>query len=397
MLYPIFTIRTGSARKTFVRLWLATQGPARRAARQPRQAEIIRLIGALKPDAALPPDSGARQDYEVLYGRFLLGLTQEQAAGRLGLSVRSLQRAQREATHVLARQFWERSRQHGAPDRLPAGREPAPSPPDRWLSQVRQELLLLQQSAPDAECALEEAIAGALRIEAATGLRHVSFTWNPTGHGPWVCFHPTALRQVFLNLISSLARAMPSGTIAVTLAPLGDVTMVTFTASPVPSGISFDVSLVHELLSARGGTVQTAMDGDTLVLEVILPSLRPPEKKTTVLVVDDNADVVDLYHSYCAETPFELVHIREGRRVFEAVEAARPDIILLDMMLPDLDGWDLLLELHVHPLTRLIPIIVCSVVTDEQLVLDLGAALYLRKPVWDQQLLDAFASVLPQA
>ena len=76
------------------------------------------------------------------------------------------------------------------------------------------------------------------------------------------------------------------------------------------------------------------------------------------------------------------------------VEACAPSIIVLDVMLPDMDGWELLAHLHEHPPTRSIPILVCSVVREEELALALGAKLYLSKPVRRQQFIQALDQAL---
>ena len=92
-----------------------------------------------------------------------------------------------------------------------------------------------------------------------------------------------------------------------------------------------------------------------------------------------------------------MVPSTQGQRVFEIVEDFAPDVIVLDIMLPDVDGWELLALLHEHPVARSIPIIVCSVVREEDLALALGAALYLPKPVERQQFIRALDQVLSQA
>jgi CheY-like chemotaxis protein len=71
-------------------------------------------------------------------------------------------------------------------------------------------------------------------------------------------------------------------------------------------------------------------------------------------------------------------------------------VILLDVLLPDVDGWGLLVDLQTDPASREIPVILCSVTRDERLALSLGADLYLPKPVWRQQLLGALDDVLNQ-
>jgi CheY-like chemotaxis protein len=75
------------------------------------------------------------------------------------------------------------------------------------------------------------------------------------------------------------------------------------------------------------------------------------------------------------------------------VKTSPPDVIVLDVMLPDVDGWKLLMELHEDPVTRPIPIVVCSVIREEELAYSLGAAAYLSKPVDPR----AFIQVLEQA
>jgi len=351
------------------------------------QSEIIQLIESLESDPSVPSGSRIRQNFKVLHHRFVLRLTQEETGGQLHMSVRSVQRAQREATHMLARHLWERSREreNSADDR-------------KWLLQVRQELLSLQRSAPGAECELGAAIRGALRIARATTARHgITVETQDTQSNLRVRSHPSALRQVLLSMIAELEQAMSSGRITLSAKHEGDRARITITACPVSAEEPINVSLARELLSVQGGSIESLFEGDRISLVAELPSATQPKDKVTVLAVDDNADLISLYESYCAGTAYEVVHVREGQRVFQAIKAAKPDIILLDVMLPDVDGWDLLLDLHADPATQTIPIIVCSVITDEQLALDLGAALYLRKPVWREQLIEAFDQTVSQA
>jgi CheY-like chemotaxis protein len=66
----------------------------------------------------------------------------------------------------------------------------------------------------------------------------------------------------------------------------------------------------------------------------------------------------------------------------------RPDIIVLDLMMPEQDGWDLLQLLSNQPDTAHIPIMICSVLKQKQLALSLGAAAFLEKPFTEQALLE---------
>jgi CheY-like chemotaxis protein len=97
-----------------------------------------------------------------------------------------------------------------------------------------------------------------------------------------------------------------------------------------------------------------------------------------------------------AKTRYDLVHIPEAQHLFQAIEACAPDVIVQDVMLPDADGWKLLAKMHEHPLTRATPIVVCSVIRDEELALALGATRYLAKPVRRKEFLGALDEALSQ-
>jgi len=114
-----------------------------------------------------------------------------------------------------------------------------------------------------------------------------------------------------------------------------------------------------------------------------------PLRRTRVLIVDDNEDLIYLYRRCLSGSRYNMASLSQGSTVLEEIETIRPDVIVLDLMLPDADGWQLLAELHEHPVSRDTPLIVCSVVREEELALALGATLCLSKPVQCQELIAA--------
>jgi ammonium transporter, Amt family len=78
--------------------------------------------------------------------------------------------------------------------------------------------------------------------------------------------------------------------------------------------------------------------------------------------------------------------------VEEATAHARrlhPNVILLDVIIPGRDGWDLLLDLRAHATTLDIPVIICSVLNEPSMATALGATAYLQKPISQGQLMAA--------
>ena len=86
-----------------------------------------------------------------------------------------------------------------------------------------------------------------------------------------------------------------------------------------------------------------------------------------------------------------MLGAKEGEEGLRLATEGQPDIIVLDVMMPQKDGWEVLQTLHNSEATRHIPVIVCSVLDDARLALSLGAVDHLAKPVTRSRLLQALA------
>jgi CheY-like chemotaxis protein len=357
------------------------------------QAALVRAIEDLKPAPDVPPTARIRRIYEVLSYRYIQELTQEGAAERLGITPRHLRRVQKEAVHVLAQRLWEQSCAQENELQPPEATASDPKSP-QWRAQVREELASLQKSAPSIVANVGEAIRGAVELGSAlTSTRGVSLEVERVQPNVAVAAHPSALRQVLITAIGQLARYMSSGRIMIRAEREEERVKITIAGHPAAVDRPPNSDLIREILAVHRGSVETSIDGDRFSFQVELPSAD----RITVLVVDDNLDLLHFYRRYTTGTRYHIVHVAQGERVFETIEACTPDIIVLDVMLPDVDGWEVLAYLHEHPATRSIPIIVCSVVRENELALALGAAFYLPKPVRRRQFIQALDRVFSQA
>ncbi len=107
----------------------------------------------------------------------------------------------------------------------------------------------------------------------------------------------------------------------------------------------------------------------------------PPAAK--ILAVDDEPELTDLMHYHLVRAGHQVTTAANGWEAIHSVRANRPDIILLDLMLPDLDGFGVCEILRRDPATATIPIIIVSAwaSTDSRnLGLELGALDYITKP-----------------
>ena len=368
------------------------------------QEVIIQAIEDLEPPLSVPQHAPVRRAYELLFYRYVQGLTQEVAAERLSISPRYLREQQWKAVRVLARHLWDRA-QAGESPAGAGGREGEMAPPQTaepeaaprsWVSQVRQELMSLQRSAPDAVADVGAAMRDTARL-ARTLTREQGITLEVGSVQPDLVarIHPSALHQVLLAATGELAQGAP-GTLTLSSERAGSCVRIAVTRCPARESRSYDLSLIREILAAHDGTVEVRTTDNGVSLALEMPAVSPAGM-VTALVVDDNTDLVSFYRAYTAGSRYEVVHVLEGKRVFQAIEATKPEVIVLDVMLPDVDGWELLTQLHGHPDTRSIPVVVCSVIRDKELALALGAAVYVPKPVRRQDFLRALDEALSQA
>ncbi len=101
-----------------------------------------------------------------------------------------------------------------------------------------------------------------------------------------------------------------------------------------------------------------------------------------VLVVDDTETNIDILMDILADD-YDVVVAMDGEGALEAVEEDRPDLLLLDIMMPDMDGFEVCRQLKDNPETADIPVIFLSALAedeDKQKGFDLGAVDFLTKP-----------------
>lgn len=104
----------------------------------------------------------------------------------------------------------------------------------------------------------------------------------------------------------------------------------------------------------------------------------------TILVVDDNEQNLELLLAYLEDTGAKLLTARDGVEALASVAATRPDLILLDVMMPRMSGFQVCAKLKQDPATREIPIVVVTAlneVADVERAVELGADDFLTKPV----------------
>ena len=120
-------------------------------------------------------------------------------------------------------------------------------------------------------------------------------------------------------------------------------------------------------------------------------------RKKRILLVDDEADFVELLRNRLEENNFDVIIAYDGEEALVAVERERPDLILLDIMLPKMSGFDVCRKLKVDERLKNIPIVMLSAKfqpNDIKFGMAMGADGYITKPFEPQVLLEKIRELL---
>ncbi len=126
------------------------------------------------------------------------------------------------------------------------------------------------------------------------------------------------------------------------------------------------------------------------------PDTLPGTGHKKILVVDDEPDVAQLVRVYLKKSGYEVIVSTSGREALDKARQERPDLITLDVLLPDMDGFTVLERLKAEPDTASIPVLVLTIVQDRDKAIRLGAVEYLTKPIDEARLLDCVRQILPK-
>jgi putative two-component system response regulator len=88
----------------------------------------------------------------------------------------------------------------------------------------------------------------------------------------------------------------------------------------------------------------------------------PPTTKRTVILVDDDGDFNMLVRMMLSDDTVDVITVEDGLRAMPAIRAHAPDLVILDLMLPDMNGWEIFMAMRDEPATAGIPVIILSCV-----------------------------------
>ncbi len=368
---------------------------------------LTEAIRALRPPANVPPQANAWRLYHILSQRYVENFAPGDIAASLAVSERQLRRLHAMALQALADYLWAAHDLGASPAQeqgtLPTASIETADDPEAQTHAEAEELAWLKRSCPSETTAAEEVIQSALAVaEPLARALQVRLEWSVPDEVPRLAVQLTAFRHALLSILTAAIRSSRGGSIRITAeAHLPQVWVCVQARAgsraallELTADTSESLKIARELAALCGGRLEMGAGvANAATVRLILPAAA----QLPVLVIDDNRDALQLYERYLTDTRYRFVGVSDPRNALATAAELGPQVIVLDLMLPQVDGWELLGRLRAHPRTRHIPIIICSILPQEDLALALGAAMLLRKPVNQQTFVAALDSQLAPA
>jgi len=348
---------------------------------------LLQAIGALNPGPNVPFRSPERRGYVSLFCRYVEGQSPTEIARSLAISERQLRRDHGQALEAVVSILWNQylERREGLAEEA-QGDGALRREVSRVMSWEEIELRETVEGVLSAVAGLAQQKGVNLRSEIPEGL-------------PSLYASRTLVRQILFNILGRVLERVPGGEVVLQAhLQKNSIAIEVIIRSPrrqaeTPRAVLLgeDLSIAFQFVESLGGRMWLEKTPDH---GVTVRFTLPAASEAVVLAIDDNETLFRLFERYLARHRYRLIGVRDGDEGVKLAQELQPEAITLDVMMPDRDGWEVLQTLCTDPLTRDIPVIVCTVLDEPELAYSLGAQAYLKKPIGRADLLAALDQVL---
>ncbi|MBV9788472.1 MAG: response regulator, partial [Chloroflexi bacterium] len=243
----------------------------------------------------------------------------------------------------------------------------------------------------------------------------------------------TRIRQVLLNLLSNAAKFTDEGEISVRVKQHNGQLLISVHDTGIGiapehlalifeefrqvegdsnrryEGTGLGLAICRRLIELHGGRiwVESQMDVGssfffTLPFQYVPEQLPMPTapvalthlRGAKILVIDDDPAAIEIVMTYLSRDGHTISGVSDSRRALEEARRLKPDAIILDVLMPHKDGWEVLGALKADPELKQVPVVLYSIMEEQKLGFYLGANAYLTKPIDEEQLRSTVAQLV---
>ncbi|HEY9075392.1 MAG TPA: response regulator [Anaerolineaceae bacterium] len=349
---------------------------------------ILAVLEELKPASEAEQKSLQSRYYSLLNLRYVESNTMQQVARELGISERQAYRDLKRAEDSLAVLLWEQVGKSGSPgmgggERIPAGNGNSAS------QAVEIESIELHLNLVSAQELLQNAVHAVERLSEQQGV--TLYTRLPPD-ALMVYTDPRLAQQILINLISHILQQAQTTQVDAGLSQVGEQVVFEFCFSlrANQASLTVDNPVTLHFIKLLGWRLVNEAQPDKGAQRLALVSA---DEERLLLAIDDHPPLIELIRRYLTPYRCQVIGASNPQEGLMMASSLHPDVILLDVMMPDMDGWNVLQRLRNNPELVGIPVVICSIFNDPGLAYSLGASAILPKPVKREQLIEVLQRI----
>jgi len=338
---------------------------------------LLEAVENLKPaDKNYDINTTEWRVYIVLLNRYLEGMNSIDVAKLLAMSERQYRRYQKKAIQSVALIIW---------NRFIVSKSDTVTEKTQEFSQsefniFREEIILA-----DIIIGLQSLLAARLSEDG------VEIKIQEDGVPAIIDSDRVILRQILIEIVNTLLN-FKTKQLTFEIRKMEEQIVLSIRSTiPIEEGLIFEVqendkeNNIWFWLDKLGLTLEKI--SDPITNQTIIRILFNRNEQKKILIIDDQEPAIRLFTRYLSRSNVKIIGFSKPEIVLHKVKEVQPDLIILDIMMPKMDGWEVLQSLKLDEQTKKIPVIICSAWGEPELAKSLGAVDFLRKPVTQRDLL----------
>jgi CheY-like chemotaxis protein len=331
------------------------------------RGQIIDAIETLNPGQNVATNSGTVRIYNLIYMHYVGRLTIQQAAWEVGVSLRQAYRDLRRGQELVSAVLWHK-----------LGTE---SSNPQQVNSVNAELIRLGDNTTIT--ALQELLESAIRpIQILADKYEIVIQVETPANPILLTTNHIVAQQILTHILSQIIQQVRPASLSIQLFDNNRLMRMQYADDSQPN---LEIKPIIQQMMAQ---INWELDYDGVggMQEIWL---KVSQRNVLLILIDDNEGLTHLLQRYLTDDAYKVMSVPNTEEGLRIIQQVQPDAIILDVMMPGMDGWELLQRLRTGGETQLIPVIICSVINDPELAYALGASQYVPKPVTREALRSA--------